>query len=312
MPRAPSAAVRSGSSSNATSNLPECQRAAPTVSVVSVLAEPRGASARRLAPTANRRSGSSVRTSTMTSPRRPCGFPIRPTTTSMSSAATIHVHEVDARTAAPGECRDHGAERRRRTTASADHLAEVVGMHPDLEDGAAAQLLVADRDLVGVVHDPPDQVLERLCEHGGQSASGRAALACSVSLSSAVSAVSASMTAPSGVSTAGTGCSAGASTAGASSAGVSAAVAFLAVVLRAEAFLVTASEEDSPATSLSASLKRSSLSRLGSATLRVPSVPLMPRCFCQSPVMRRILATASEGWAPTPSQYCARSETTSM
>src|SRR4028119_2464829 len=33
---------------------------------------------------------------------------------------------------------------------------------------------------------------------------------------------------------------------------------------------------------------------------------------CQSPVTRRIAATASVGCAPTPSQYCARSLSTSM
>ena len=78
------------------------------------------------------------------------------------------------------------------------------------------------------------------------------------------------------------------------------------------AFLVTASPLGSLPASLSASLKISSLSRLGSATFRVPSVPAMPLYFCQSPVILRILATASDGCAPTPSQYCARSETTVM
>ena len=59
-------------------------------------------------------------------------------------------------------------------------------------------------------------------------------------------------------------------------------------------------------------MKISSLSRLGSATLRVPSWPGRPLNFCQSPVTFRSAATASVGCAPTPSQYCARSETTSM
>jgi len=34
--------------------------------------------------------------------------------------------------------------------------------------------------------------------------------------------------------------------------------------------------------------------------------------FCQSPVTLRMAATGSLGWAPTPSQYRARSELTSM
>jgi hypothetical protein len=82
--------------------------------------------------------------------------------------------------------------------------------------------------------------------------------------------------------------------------------AFLAV------FLVTAAPLGSFAASLSASLNTSSLSRFGSATFRVPSAPGSPLNFCQSPVILRIAATASLGCAPTPSQYCARSETTSM
>ena len=38
-------------------------------------------------------------------------------------------------------------------------------------------------------------------------------------------------------------------------------------------------------------------------TFSVPSVPEWPLKVCQSPVILRILATASDGWAPTPSQY---------
>src|SRR5690606_21426556 len=37
-----------------------------------------------------------------------------------------------------------------------------------------------------------------------------------------------------------------------------------------------------------------------------------PLNFCQSPVSLRILSTGSVGWAPTLSQYCTRSEFTSM
>ena len=37
-----------------------------------------------------------------------------------------------------------------------------------------------------------------------------------------------------------------------------------------------------------------------------------PLNFCQSPVTRKMAATASVGCAPTPSQYCARSLFTSM
>ena len=104
--------------------------------------------------------------------------------------------------------------------------------------------------------------------------------------------------APSGVSEAGT--SAGASAAGSS------------VFFSAFFLVVVAEPFDSADTSLRASLKMSSLERLGSLTLRVPSAPGRPLNFCQSPVTLRIASTASEGCAPTPSQYWARSEVTSM
>ena len=68
----------------------------------------------------------------------------------------------------------------------------------------------------------------------------------------------------------------------------------------------------SPADSLAAASKIAFLSAFGSATRRVPSGPGRPLNFCQSPVTLRIAATGSVGCAPTPSQYCARSESTSM
>src|SRR4051812_34816647 len=262
MPRAPSAAVRSGSSSNATSSADWCRRAPTTVSVRRDDAEPGGGSARSVLPGANLRSGSSVRTSTVTSPRRPCGLPIRPTTTSTwlsegPSAASVDIHEVDPRAAGAGQGRDDGAERGGGAPAAADHLAEVVGVHADLQDRAAAELLVAHDDVVGVVDHPADQVLQRVSQHGGQSSDFSASI-------SAVSAVSALSAAPSGVSSAGTGAASSAagatsaagasasaagasgSAAGASSAGASslAAAAFLAAFFAGA--LVTASPEASP------------------------------------------------------------------
>ena len=41
-------------------------------------------------------------------------------------------------------------------------------------------------------------------------------------------------------------------------------------------------------------------------------MPGRPLNFCQSPVIFSRLSTGSVAWAPTPSQYCARSESTSM
>src|SRR6185436_9106731 len=144
--------------------------------------------------------------------RRPWGLPIRPTTTSTSagpSAPSVDIHEVDPSATLAGQRRDHGAERGGGAPAAADHLAEVIGVHPDLEDRAATQLLVAHDDVVGVVDHPADQVLQRVGQPSALSAEA-----------SAVSASSASAAAPSGVSSAGTGAvsSTGASAAGASAA----------------------------------------------------------------------------------------------
>ena len=46
---------------------------------------------------------------------------------------------------------------------------------------------------------------------------------------------------------------------------------------------------------------------LASWALSVPSAPGSPLNFCQSPVTLSSAATASVGWAPWASQYCARS-----
>src|SRR5215213_7222662 len=48
------------------------------------------------------------------------------------------------------------------------------------------------------------------------------------------------------------------------------------------------------------------LSGLGAATF-MGGGAASPLNFCQSPVARKMAATASVGCAPTPSQYCARS-----
>ena len=76
--------------------------------------------------------------------------------------------------------------------------------------------------------------------------------------------------------------------------------------------MVTASACGSLPASLSASLKSSALDFFSSADRSVPSVPGRPLNFCQSPVTLSRAATASVGCAPTPSQYCARSEVTSI
>ena len=49
-----------------------------------------------------------------------------------------------------------------------------------------------------------------------------------------------------------------------------------------------------------------------SAATSTPEGVWSPENCCQSPVRFRMATTASVGWAPTPSQYCTRSESTLM
>jgi len=92
------------------------------------------------------------------------------------------------------------------------------------------------------------------------------------------------------------GASAAVSSALASSAGASSA--FFAAF-----FLVVASVLGSECSSFRAASNSAALSAFGSGCLRVLVPPM-------SPVILSSAATASVGWAPTPSQYWARSETT--
>src|SRR3954454_11823663 len=235
-PRSLSAAVRSPNSSNPTSSRDWCHREERTVKVAGRLAPcgtvPRGVCVPSVEPTANRRSGSSVRSSTDSSPWMPWGLPMRPTTPScvlmgprvrgftrtgavsvhedvdgarrplLGSAPAVHVDEVDPSTALAGQRTDHGAQGGGGASASTDDLAEVVRVHPHLEDGSATKLFVLDHHVVGMPDDTPNQVLERFGEHGAQapvSSRSLSRLVCSAS-TVLTSIASASSVAPSGVS----------------------------------------------------------------------------------------------------------------
>jgi hypothetical protein len=78
--------------------------------------------------------------------------------------SAVDVDEVDAHLPAadPGYHRTHGPG---SATASANHLAEVVGMHPDLQHATTSQLPVGNRDVVRMLDDAPHEVLESLLEH---------------------------------------------------------------------------------------------------------------------------------------------------
>src|SRR3954454_5711120 len=80
-PRRPSAAVRSRAEANPSSRVPLWSR-----TVASCSGPAAGGSVENRAPATNRSCGASVRTSMVTSPRRPWALPIRATTTSMPGA----------------------------------------------------------------------------------------------------------------------------------------------------------------------------------------------------------------------------------
>ena len=117
------------------------------------------------APAANRESGSSVVTCTVTSPRRPCGRPIRPTTTSTGwlPRSAVRVDDVDPYTPA-ADRGHHGAQRgavrpeRPMTLPRSSGCTRTCRVRP-LRDGGHGDL-----DVVGVIDDAPDQVLQRVLE----------------------------------------------------------------------------------------------------------------------------------------------------
>ena len=157
---------------------------------------PRSAgSVRSTEPAANRSSGSSVHGSTNTSPRTPRGRPIRPTAIELVAGRParprargqrpVDVDDVDP-DALAADAVDHLAQRLGGAAVAADHPAQVVGVHPDLQPLAAAVVDQVDHDVVRVVDDAADQVLEGLLEHvsspprrglGGASAEPRPAAA---------------------------------------------------------------------------------------------------------------------------------------
>src|SRR5262249_41086304 len=206
-PRSNSASVRSATPAKLTSSRPECQREDSTVSGPAL-----AGSVPSTEPAAKRCSGSSVRTSTESSPRSPCGLRIRPTTRDSSIALQhaarpphrapgpaargagagggrrrgpaakppgaasssrrgvllpdlVHVQQIDSHVPAAGQGPDDGTQGPGGAPAPADHLAQVVRVHADLEDPAPAKPVAGDADVVGVIHDALDQVLERFLEH---------------------------------------------------------------------------------------------------------------------------------------------------
>src|SRR5215207_7293714 len=116
-------------------------------------------------PTANRCRGSSVRTSTTSSPLTPCGLTTRPTATFMAPSgwSAVGVHDVDPDAAATDPAH-HGPQRGRRATAATDDLAEVVRVHVNLEDATPPRCEQVHLHLVRMVDDAAYEVFEGVRE----------------------------------------------------------------------------------------------------------------------------------------------------
>ena len=125
--------------------------------------------------------------STTSSPRRPCARTTTPTRTSPSIPArsAIGVDDIDPHAAATDATHDR-AQRGGRAAAAADHLAEVLRVHPDLEGASAAGGDQLDLHVVRVVDDPPDQVLEGVREDASRRGGGLGGPAVTVAGSSVV------------------------------------------------------------------------------------------------------------------------------
>src|SRR6185437_15464683 len=175
----------------------------------------------------------------------------------------VGVHHVDADAAATN-ARDQRAQCGRGAATTADDLPEIVGVYVHLDGAAATTGHHVDPDIVGVVHDPADQVLDGVNDgraHGrGQLSVDSADSACSAASTGASASAGASASTGASAS-AGASPSAGASASAVSAAFLAGAFFFLAVV---------ASVLGPPSAWASAALNRSSLLGVGSLTFSVP------------------------------------------
>src|SRR6266545_2325007 len=126
-----------------------------------------------VAPT-RKRSGTSLRGSTRTSPRTPCGTLITPTTSPSESLIDL---EVDLGPVTCGHHLEQGADRLRDAAASADDLPDVGFRHLQMQLQEIAVLLFLHHDAARIVDQGLRDVLEELgfLAHratGGTSASG--------------------------------------------------------------------------------------------------------------------------------------------
>src|ERR1700730_10452975 len=158
-PRIASAASRAATPASRTNKRPPCSRTDSTV--YSPAYPPLARVPRRVEPAANRLSGSSVRTSTTSSPLTPCALTTRPTTRSMTEVLLVGVHHIDA-DAPSADAGDECAQRGRGAAAASHDLAEIVGMDMYLDRPPAAVGHHIDPNIVGIVHDSANQMLDRV------------------------------------------------------------------------------------------------------------------------------------------------------
>src|SRR4030081_1248427 len=129
----------------------------------------------RETPTRNR-SGTSLRGSTRTSPRTPCGVLMTPTTRPSGSRSLVDL-EVDLRPVTCGHHLEQGADGLRDAPASTDDLPDVGFRHLQMQLQEIAVLLFLHHDAARIVDEGFRDVLEELgfLAHratGGTSASG--------------------------------------------------------------------------------------------------------------------------------------------
>src|SRR5690606_11528827 len=132
-----SAAVRSATPSKKTTGCWLYQRSSVRVRVVPCHGDDSGTCRWNVAPGTNRRAGSSVYSSILIAPLRPCALVSRPTRNRVLSGAVrlgIGVHHVDADPATVGEGGDEGSQGGGRAATAANDAAEVLGVHAHLEE----------------------------------------------------------------------------------------------------------------------------------------------------------------------------------
>merc|ERR1711969_139824 len=138
-----SAAVRSSTPSKKATGWEFIQRNSRTVSGFPCQGEDSGTWRVNVAPGTKRPSGSSVYSSSLSAPFRPCALTRRPTRNCVleptggrasPEGATSVIRDVDPHTAAIGERGDERAQRLGGASAAPDHASAVIGVHVHLED----------------------------------------------------------------------------------------------------------------------------------------------------------------------------------